>query len=492
MSELKILSKEVREKKASKVRIMQFGEGNFLRAFIDWMIQKMNDSGLYDGHVVVVQPLPFGRVKELEKQDGLYTLILQGINEKKEPVRQASVIDVLDDFINPYEEYQKYLSYGESKDLEVVISNTTEAGICFDEKDVSVDLEHDTPSSYPGKLLALLKRRYDKLGEGYGLAIIPCELIDDNGDKLKAVLNQLMERRGMEEGFIRYVNESCHFTSTLVDRIVPGFPKDEFASFCEQFGYIDNNMVKGEYFHLYVLKEEPFVEKKFPVDKVGLHAIYVPDVHPYKQRKVRILNGTHTTLVPVSYLAGLDEVRESLLVDEVHRFIVSELKNEIVPTVTTKDAQAFADDVLQRFLNPYVHHKLMSIALNSLSKFRERDLPTMLDDVRNGLVPSHMCFAFASLIKFYEGYRIKDGKREEIALQDNPDEIAFFKDVWASYRMNLDASKLVHDVFSRTDVWGRDLNEEKAIYEETLKWLKVILAAPSQMDAIREFLKEHE
>lgn len=492
MSELPVLSKKVYGKKSKKIKIMQFGEGNFLRAFVDWLIQKMNDSGKYDGHVVVVQPLPNGRIEDLRKQDGLYTLILQGINEKKEAVRLSSVIDVLDDFVNPYSQYDKYLEYATSRDLEVVVSNTTEAGICFDERDVKTDLEHETPVSYPGKLLALLKRRYDTLGKDYGLAIIPCELIDDNGDKLHQVLDQLIDARGMDKGFKEFVDCSCHFTSTLVDRIVPGFPRDEFDSLCKQFGYIDNNMVKGEYFHLYVLKEEKFVQEKFPVDKVGLHAIYVPDVHPYKQRKVRILNGTHTTLVPVSYLAGYDEVRQSLLVDEIHRFVVSMMEKEIVKTVTTKDADQFASDVLQRFLNPYVHHKLMSIALNSLSKFKERDLPTMRDDVRMGIVPHHMCFAFASLLKFYDGYRLVDGKREEIALQDNPEYISFMRKCWDSYYEDKDVSKFVLSVFRNDSIWGMDLSTEKEIYEDVVRWLSLILESKSQMDAIREFLKQYE
>lgn len=489
MENLEVLSKKIHEKKSSKVKIMQFGEGNFLRAFVDWMIQKMNDSGKYDGHVVVVQPLPMGRVDALASQDGLYTLILQGINEEGKAVRQADVIDVLDDFVNPYSDYAKYLEYAVSRDLEVVISNTTEAGICFDERDVDVDFRKDTPFSYPGKLLILLKARFDALGDKFPLAIIPCELIDDNGDKLKEVLVKLAKARKMDEAFIRFVEHDCHYTSTLVDRIVPGFPKDEFDSLCKQFGYVDNNMVKGEYFHLYVLKKEAFVEEKFPVDKVGLHAIYVDDVHPYKQRKVRILNGTHTTLVPVSYLAGFDEVRESLLDPVISRFILEEQKLEIVPTVTTKDAQKFADDVLNRFLNPYVHHKLMSIALNSLSKFRERDLPTMMDDFKKGLVPSHMCFAFASLIKFYEGYRIVDGKREEIMLNDNPEFLSFMKGCFERFHRSQDVTMLVTEVFANKDIWGEDLNVHEGLKDEVTKWLKVIYAAPSQMDAIREFLK---
>ena len=193
-------------------------------------------------------------------------------------------------------------------------------------------------------------------------------------------------------------------------------------------------------------------------------------------------------MVPVAYLAGYNEVRQSLLVPEINKFILDEQKEEIVPTVTTKDAQKFADDVLQRFLNPYVHHALMSIALNSISKFKERDLPTMLDDFAKGLVPSHMCFAFASLIKFYDGYRVVDGKREEIKLADNPDYIAWFRKAWDSYAASKDVHALVESVMKNEIFWGKDLTAVKVFEEEVEKWLKVILDAPTQMDAIKTFL----
>lgn len=488
MENLEILTKKIHAKSDAKIKIMQFGEGNFLRAFVDWLVQKMNDSKKYSGHVVVVQPLENGRVKELALQDGLYTLILQGINEEGKPVKNHEIIDVLDDFINPYTEFDKYLKYAESKDLEVVVSNTTEAGICLDESDVSLDFSTTTPHSYPGKLLALLKRRYETLKDEYPLAIIPCELIDDNGDKLKEVLVKLATLKGYSASLINYIEHVTHYTSTLVDRIVPGFPKDEFNDLCKEYGYIDNNMVKGEYFHLYVLKSEEFVEKKFPVHQVGLHAIYVDDIHPYKQRKVRILNGTHTTLVPVAYLAGFDEVRESLLDEDIMKFVTREQNEEIVPTVTTKDADKFASDVLQRFLNPYVHHKLMSIALNSISKFKERDLPTILDDINNGKTPKYMCFAFASLIKFYDGYRIVDGKKETIALADTLEYIADFRKYWDNYYQDKDLNKLVDAVLSNASFWGKDLTQVKVLRNEVFKWLEVILNSTSQKEAIKKVL----
>ena len=487
MAELEVLSKANHKKTTAPIKIMQFGEGNFLRAFIDWMIQTMNDSGKYQGHVVVVQPLEMGRVADLAKQDGLYTLILQGLDEKGQAVRKHQIIDVLDDFVNPFLDYQKFLKYGESKDLEVVISNTTEAGIAFEEKDVSVDIETTLPLSYPGKLYALLYRRYKVLGPKAGLAIMPCELIDDNGDHLKEVLLKLAAERHEEAGFAEYLDKACHYTSSLVDRIVPGFPKDEFPALCQEFGYVDNSMVKGEYFHLYVLKKEAYCQKHFPVDKVGLHAIYVDDVHPYKKRKVRILNGAHTSLVPVAYLSGFDEVRESLLDPEIKKFLLTELYNEIVPTITTKDAKGFADAVLSRFLNPYVHHALMSIALNSVSKYKERDLPTVLDDLKAGKDPKHLLFALAALIKFYDGYRMKNGVKEPIALKDTPEYLVEFRQYWDAYYAGGKLEDVVHSVLSNVSFWGEDLTVVKGLEKEVALDLHKIVEAPSVYDAVKEF-----
>lgn len=230
------------------IKILQFGEGNFLRAFVDWILQNLNDSGVINADVAVVQPMPTGRVAELAKQDGLYTLCLEGI-DKGEKVQSRQVIDVLRDFVNPFEDYDKFLSYGRSEDLEIIISNTTEAGIALDPTDTDLT---KCPKSFPGKLLALLRARYEKFHGDmkHGLAIIPCELIDYNGRELKRVLVELAKINNMSEAFINWITVANHFTSTLVDRIVPGYPRDNAAQICEDMGYQDNNIVKGEIFHL--------------------------------------------------------------------------------------------------------------------------------------------------------------------------------------------------------------------------------------------------
>ncbi len=462
------LSKKIHEKKYKKIKVMQFGEGNFLRAFVDWIIQRMNDNGAYDGHVVVVQPMPFGRVEDLARQDGLYTLYLQGIDEGK-AVRTHEVIDVLDDFINPFTQYDKYLKYAESEDLEVVVSNTTEAGIALDPNDLDFD---KTPSSFPGKLLALLRRRYEffKGDMSKGLSMIACELIDNNGEELHRILLELSHLKGYEEEFITWLNEACHYTSTLVDRIVPGYPRDEIEEIRKELGYEDTSIVKGEIFHLWVLKKEEHIEKVFPVDKANLHAIYAESIKPYKERKVKILNGTHTAIVPVSYLYGIDTVRETIENEYLGQFAKEFIFDEVIPTIDLPhdDMVFFANSVLERYLNPYVRHELMSIALNSVSKYKARILKTVHDYIdRKHELPRHALFALAALILFYRGKR----GEETIALKDDPSYIATFAKLWADYDADKDVSKLVKCVLADESMWGEDLNKVEGFHDLVTKFL---------------------
>lgn len=435
------------------VKILQFGEGNFLRAFIDWILQNLNDAGVINADVAVVQPMPMGRVAELEKQDGLYTLCLEGI-DKGEKVQSKQIIDVLKDFINPFEQYDKFLDYAKSADLEIVISNTTEAGIALDETDTDFT---KCPKSFPGKLLAFLKARYDHFNgdASKGLAIIPCELIDHNGDELKRVMLELAKIKGMDEKFIDWISNACHYTSTLVDRIVPGYPRDNAAQICEETGFADNNIVKGEIFHLWVLQKEPFIQEKLPADKSGLNVIFADDITPYKQRKVKILNGTHTGIVPVAYLSGIDTVRESVEDEDVGRFAAELINDEIKPTIELPkdEMDAFANSVVERFKNPFIRHELMSIALNSTTKFRTRLLPTYNDYRRKfGKSPKHILFSLASLAVFYRGKR----GDEDIKLVDDPKFLEFWKEVWALTDFDAMAKKIL----GASDVWEQNLDED--------------------------------
>ena len=435
------------------VKILQFGEGNFLRAFIDWILQNLNDAGVINAGVAVVQPMPMGRVADLEKQDGLYTLCLEGIDKGKK-VQDKKIIDVLKDFINPFEQYDKYLGYAKSEELEIVISNTTEAGIALDKTDTDFS---KCPKSFPGKLLAFLKTRYDHFNGDMskGLAIVPCELIDHNGDELKRVMNELAKIMNMDAKFIDWMNNACHYTSTLVDRIVPGYPRDNAAQICEETGYQDNNIVKGEIFHLWVLQKEPFVQEKLPADKSGLNVIFADDITPYKQRKVKILNGTHTAIVPVAYMAGIDTVRESVEDEDVGRFASELINDEIKPTIDLPKDQmdAFANSVVERFKNPFIRHELMSIALNSTTKFRTRLLPTYNDYRRKfGKSPKHILFSLASMTVFYRGKR----GDEDIKLADDQKFLDFWKEVWALG----DYGAMAKKVLGAADVWEQNLDED--------------------------------
>ena len=465
------------------IKIMQFGEGNLLRAVVDWIIQNLNDSGVISSDVAVVQPMRMGRVKELEEQDGLYTVCLEGI-DKGEKVQNKRVIDVLRDFINPFEQYDKYLSYAKSEDLEIIVSNTTEAGIALDPSDTDFAV---CPKSFPGKLLALLKARYEHFNGDMskGLAIIPCELIDHNGDELKRVLKELAEINKRDGGFISWLTEANHFTSTLVDRIVPGYPRDTAQKICEETGYNDNNIVKGEIFHLWVLQNEPFVQERLPADKSGLNVIFADDITPYKQRKVKILNGSHTSMVPVAYLCGIDTVREAVTDEDVGMFVRGLVNNEIKPTINLpkEEMDAFAGSVIERFMNPFIRHELMSIALNSTTKFKTRLLPTY-NDYREkfGKSPKRILFSLASLIVFYRGKR----GEEQIALNDSQEYLDFWKEVWTLG----DFTEIAQKVLSRSDIWEQDLSADDDNVGVVGEYIESIVI-DGERNALRKFLAEN-
>ena len=447
------LNKKIHSKPERKIKIMQFGEGNFLRAFVEWILQDLNDKGAISADVVVVQPMPLGRVKDIAAQDGLYTLRLEGI-DKGERVKKSEIIDVIGDCVNPFTDYEKFLRYGGSEDLQIIISNTTEAGIALDTTDTDFTV---CPKSFPGKLLALLKRRYEKFGGAAdkGLAIVPCELIDNNGDELYRVLTELAKVNNMDEKFIEWMQTANHFTSTLVDRIVPGYPKAEIPAIQEETGYIDNNVVKGEIFHLWVLKKEPFVQKVLPADSTGLNVIFADDIKPYKQRKVKILNGSHTALVPVAYLCGIDTVGESMADPTIGKYVRDFIFDEVNPTIDLPQDQmtAFANSVIERYQNPFIRHELMSIALNSTTKFKTRLLPTLLDYVRIfGKLPEHLIFSFAAIIEFHKGKR----GDQDIALKDDPSYLAFWHRLWAEF--DGDYLDMAKKVLAWEEAWDMDMN----------------------------------
>lgn len=399
---METLNKTVVQKNTRPVKIMQFGEGNFLRAFIDWFIQEINNKTDFNGGVAVVQPLDFGRVDELKKQDGLYTLLLEGV-QNNEIVHHLEVIDVLEDFINPYRDYDHYLEYAKSKDLKLVISNTTEAGIVYDPSDLDFKT---TPKSYPGKLLALLKARYDYFNgsNDAGLYILACELIDYNGDQLKECMVKLAKDHNYGDDFINWLTHANKFYNTLVDRIVPGYPKDQIETLQNQLGYIDNNIVKGEIFHLWVIEGDFSLKDVFPVHQTDLNIVLTDNVKPYKERKVKILNGSHTCMVPIAYQMGKTLVSEMMNDAKCHHFLNEFLQTEVWPTIdlSIEECKAFTDAVFERFMNPTIRHELLTISLNSMTKYKTRILPSAVATYeKTQELPRHALFSMACLFNMY-------------------------------------------------------------------------------------------
>ncbi len=482
------ISSKLVKKTKHPVKIMQFGEGNFLRAFIDWIVDSMNKKSNFNAGVVVVQPMPFGRVKELSEADGLYTLYLQGINNG-ETVKTHQVIDSLEDFINPFTEYQKYLEYAKSEDLEFIISNTTEAGIAFDSSDTDFT---KTPNSFPGKLLAFLKARYDyfKGDMTKGLEIIPCELIDHNGDTLKEILIELAQHNHMDASFIQWITDANRYYNTLVDRIVPGYPRNEDKELWNQLGYIDQNMVVGEIFHLWVIdgKTVKELEKKLPTQKANLNVLFVDSIKPYKERKVKILNGSHTCLVPVSYLAGIDTVRETIEDKQLKKYVLDFIFNEVVPTIRIPRDQmdSYANSVLERYGNPFVRHELMSIALNSVTKYKTRILPTVLQNLEDlNHFPDHALYSLAALMVFYRGKR----GEEDIKLADDAWALEMFNELWSKFDGSKDSCKAIAShVLSLKSHWEVDLTKFDGVLDYVTECLYEITSS-SMREALEKMVK---
>lgn len=447
--------------KKRPIRILQFGEGNFLRCFVDWIISQMNDDEKlnFSSNIAVVQPIERGLVKEIAKQDGLYTVLLEGLVNNQEVV-ETKVIDCLGDFISPYTEYDRFLEYAKSTDLQFIISNTTEAGIVLDKTDTDLS---KTPRTFPGKLLALLKTRYEYFNhdKSKGLDIIPCELIDTNGDELKKTLIALSKAIGLSEDFIKWLSEANRFYNTLVDRIVPGNPRNEAKALWEKFGYIDNFIVKGEVFHFWVIEDHYHLNQKFPADQI-LNVKFVKDITPYKVRKVKILNGSHTLMVPLAYLAGKETVRESMNDALIGSFVKGFIFEEVIPTIDLPrdDMHSFALSVLERYQNPFIVHELMSIALNSITKYKTRILPTIIDNFANHILSVNALYSLAALIVFYSGKR----GTEEIKLVDDQEFLDLFKRLWSSYDGSRKSSDdIVTEVLSLEHHWGIDLSKNREV-----------------------------
>lgn len=452
----------------SPAKVLQFGEGNFLRAFVDWGIDILNEKTSFEGNITIIQPIPHGMVDVLENQEGLYHVLLEGM-KNGEPHTEKRLITSVKGGLNPYKNYKDYLALAENPDLEFIVSNTTEAGISFDENDTSYE---ELPDSFPGKLTALLHHRFKHFGGDPDTApvIIPCELIDRNGDKLKKFVLQYAELWSTSTDFYDWVDKHCTFCNTLVDRIVPGYPAERAAKLKEKIGFDDNLIVAGEYFHLWVIEGPNNLQDKLPFREAGLNVLFVDDLSPYRTRKVRILNGLHTSMVPVGYLNGNRTVKEAVEDDLVGPYLKKELFQEIIPTLDLPEdeLEEFANDVLERFRNPYIKHELSAIALNSISKYKVRVLPSLLKFYeQHGELPDRLTFALAALICFYKG----KWNDQPTPLNDSEDVISFIQRAWAAD----DTQQTVQRILGNTSFWGQDLDDIKGLTVKTTSYVLSIL-----------------
>lgn len=455
------------------IKIIQFGEGNFLRAFVDYFVQKMNEMQLFNGAVAVVQPMPNGLLPLLEKQNFQYTHFMKGMKEGV-PTSEHYVNQAIQMGVNPYTDFQAYLQLAHIESADIIVSNTTEAGIEFRQEDVFQDV---TKMSYPGKLTCLFYERYKHfngdMGKGY--LLLPCELIDQNADALKAAVLSYVDLWALGDDFKRWCIEANQFCNTLVDRIVPGFPKETISQVWELLGVEDQLVVESEQFHLWVIEGDEAVAKRFPAHLAGCQVLFVPDVTPYKMRKVRILNGAHTTLVPIAYLSGIETVGEAMAHEQVRDFLNQAVYEEIMPTLALppEELATFASDVMDRFRNPYVKHYLMSIALNSLSKFQTRLLPSVLQYVhQKQQLPKRLVASLAATMVFYRGQYV--GK--VIQLSDSPDILALFEGQWSAYDAGTKPlSQVVESVLSYETLWKMDLNQIPGLSERLCQNIETIL-----------------
>ncbi len=464
--------------KEAPERVLQFGEGNFLRAFVDYFIDMMNERANFNSKVVLVQPISGGDMIRnfINEQEGLYTLFLRG-NENGVKINDKRVISSVSRCLNPYSDYDTYMDCAKNPDLRFIACNTTEAGIQYDP---SCQFEDKPANSYPGKLTQFLYARYQAFGQerGKGFIILSCELIDNNGKELEKCVLQYADQWKLGEDFVNWVKEENIFCSTLVDRIVTGYPRNEAAAICEELGYEDNVIDTGEIFGFWVIEGPESLKKELPFAEAGLPVLITDDHKPYKQRKVRILNGAHTSMVLGAYLAGQDIVRNCMQDEVICGFMNKTIYEEIIPTLTLPEQECldFAKAVTDRFNNPFIDHALLAISLNSTSKWKARVMPSFKGYVAKfGKLPKCITASLACYIAFYKGKRLDEngffGVRGEQEYQINDD-----RDILEFYNAHKDddAAALAKAVLSNTAFWGEDLTEVEGCLEAVTEDLKMI------------------
>lgn len=446
------------------IKIVQFGGGNFMRGFTDYVIDKLNKEAGFNAGIVNVQPTQGGSVHKLEEQDNLYTLFSRGI-KKGEIIDTKQVISAIQKSINPYTNYNEFLALAKEEELEFIFSNTTETGIAYDESDNDYAGPH---KNFPAKVTVLLYERFKHFNgaEDKGLRIIPCELIEDNAFALKQIILKYAQLWNLDFKFVQWIEQNNYFHNTLVDRIVPGYPKDDAETYENQLDYEDQMMVVSEVFLLFVIQDAANLKERIPFDKIDEQILVVDDIQPYRLRKVRILNGGHTLMLAPAILSGKETVKESIDDQFLGKFLSETIFNEINPTLglDENELKDFAEEVFDRFRNPFIKHYQASIALYFVSKFKVRILPGLLKYVEiNHKLPLNLTFSLASLIRFYQG------NFDEKALPLNDEEVIInrFKEIWA----NNDYEKVAELALSETTFWDTDLTKVDGLKSAVAKAL---------------------
>lgn len=467
------------------VKVLQIGEGNFLRGFFDWMIHECNKQGNFQGSIVVTQPRSSGKamIEKLAQQDGLYTLLIRGL-QNGEKIEHKEIISVFSRVLNPYEEWQAFLEIACSPTLECIVSNTTEAGLSYQ---AYTWKEGEPIASFPGKLTAFLYKRYTHFNgdQTKGLVILPCELLDRNGDLLKQYVLQHSKDWRLPSDFMDWVERDNLFLNSLVDRIVTGFPEKESESLFVEWGYKDLLLNTAEPYHFWAIEGDPELDQKLPLKKSGLNIEWVQDLTPYQVRKVRILNGSHTFIAPLGILYGIDTVGEWMCQVETHRFLRETVEQEIIPSLEfdRKEMMNYAENVFERFMNPFVQHRLEDISLNSISKFKVRLLPTIeaFYEKNHGL-PDNVVRAFAALIRFYQIEKVKQnyvGKRfngEPYFVQEHEQTLSFMCEQWSLYKKKeLSLQNLIEQFLGNQLFWGKDLNQIEGLSSSIYNHLKEMI-----------------
>ena len=458
-------------------KVMQFGEGNFLRAFVDYFFDMANEKCGFNGKVALVQPIAMGLTEYINKQEGLYTLYLRG-SEKGEKIDYKRVISSVSRCINPYGDWDKVLELARSKDLEIIVSNTTEAGIVHDTES---QFDQCPPISFPAKLTRVL---FERFTAGMpGIVMLSCELIDNNGKELLRCVNQYIDDWKLSDEFRAWVNNENVFCSTLVDRIVPGRIRDpkEVAALDAANGYEDPLTDVGEVFGVWVIEGPDGLEDRLPFKAAGVPVHVVPDVTPYKKRKVRILNGAHTGFVLGAYLAGFDIVRDCMHNDNIRGFMNKMLYDEVIPTLPLDkdDLMAFAEAVQDRFNNPFVNHELLTISLNSTSKWKARNMPSFLEYIKaEGKLPACLTMSLAAYIAFYSNDIQELNEKGLVCRRPKGNEYVISDDRWALEfyyeHKNDSAEELVRAVLTNERMWDQDLTKIEGLYDAVVANLKLI------------------